>query len=84
VARGTCIGSLDKVVHVWDVAAMWPILLEAGGEVHASLPTGTPFPLQPGHDYGPMTFSVLSACCHAALTEFERWLGEAFIGTHTA
>ncbi len=84
VARGTCIGSLDKVVHVWDVAAMWPILLEAGGDVRAGLPTGTPFPLRPGQDYGRMTFSVLSACCHAAMTELERRLEAVFIGAHIA
>ena len=84
VARGTCVGSLDKAVHVWDVAAMWPILLEAGGEVRASLPTGTPFPLEPGRDYGPITFSVLSACGYGAMTEFERRLGEAFIGARIA
>jgi myo-inositol-1(or 4)-monophosphatase len=78
VAKGACVGSLDKVVHVWDVAALWPILLEAGGWLRASLPSGSPFPLQAGQDYGSLTFSVLAACCRAALIEFERQLGEAF------
>jgi len=78
VARGACVGSLDKAAHIWDVAALWPILVEAGGCLRTNLPTNTPFPLQPGCDYGPETFSVLSACCHAAMVEFERRLGAAF------
>ncbi len=74
VAKGACVGSLDKVVHVWDMAAMWPIVLEAGGALRASIPGGTPFPLQRGQDYKALTFSLLAACCHAALAEFEHRL----------
>jgi myo-inositol-1(or 4)-monophosphatase len=32
LARGSYIGSLTPMVHVWDVAAGFPILWEAGGE----------------------------------------------------
>ncbi len=61
VACGYCVGNLGRTVHVWDVAAIWPMLHEAGGVAVTSVPDGL-FPLRAGVDYGKIEFAVMSAC----------------------
>ncbi len=77
VAKGACLGSLDMTSHVWDVAALWPLVEEAGGCIRTNLPHEL-FPLQPGEDYGGLTFSVLSACSSSMMTYLERCLSDRF------
>jgi myo-inositol-1(or 4)-monophosphatase len=62
IAKGTCIGSLDMAVHVWDVAALWPITHEAGA-ILMSESVDDVFPLREGTNYGAVQFSLLAACC---------------------
>jgi len=64
VARGACVGSFDLTVHVWDVAAVWPLLIEAGGVLSTNPPIPL-FPIEEGVDYGERVFSVLAACSPA-------------------
>jgi myo-inositol-1(or 4)-monophosphatase len=77
VAKGACVGSLDLTVHVWDVAALWPIIHEAGGQVRSNVQDGV-FPLRHGVDYGAVDFSLLSAADHPTLTMLEAQLGDRF------
>jgi myo-inositol-1(or 4)-monophosphatase len=78
VAKGACLGSLDVTSHVWDVAALWPLIEEAGGCIRTSLPREL-FPLLPGQDYGALDFSVLSACSPSVMAYLERRLADKFV-----
>jgi myo-inositol-1(or 4)-monophosphatase len=77
VARGSCVGTLQMTVHVWDVAALWPILQEAGGVTHTN--TSSPvFPLQPNRDYRDVIFSVLAASSQPILESLHAQLSDRF------
>jgi len=78
VAKGACLGSLDMTSHVWDVAALWPLIEEAGGCIRTNLSREL-FPLLPGQDYGALDFSVLSACSPSLMAYLERRLGDRLI-----
>jgi myo-inositol-1(or 4)-monophosphatase len=73
VAAGACVGALDTAVHVWDIAATWPIITEAGGCAQA-LPDGAIFPLQPGKDYSEVRYTVMVACRPEMMTDCQNWL----------
>ncbi|MCS7087785.1 MAG: hypothetical protein NZL91_03695 [Thermoflexales bacterium] len=73
VARGACVGSFDLTVHVWDVAAVWPLIVEAGGFLSTSLPQPL-FPLRENVDYSGVEFSVLAACS----LPMHNWLAARF------
>lgn len=77
VAKGACVGSLDMISHVWDVAALWPLVHEAGGQVKTNLRPEL-FPLQTGVDYGALTFSVMAACSPAMTAFLEQRLRDRF------
>jgi myo-inositol-1(or 4)-monophosphatase len=80
VAKGACVGSLDLTVHVWDIAALWPILQESGASVRSNLSGGV-FPLRQGVDYGSVGLSLLSACNESALTQLEAQLSDRFVAS---
>ncbi len=61
VAAGVCVGALDTAIHVWDIAATWLIIAEAGGCVRA-LTDELIFPLQPGKDYADVRYTVMATC----------------------
>ncbi|MCS6849519.1 MAG: inositol monophosphatase family protein [Anaerolineae bacterium] len=77
VAKGACLGSLDMTSHVWDVAAVWTLIEEAGGCVRTNLQREL-FPLQVGQDYGSLAFSILAACSPPMMAYLERRLGDRF------
>jgi myo-inositol-1(or 4)-monophosphatase len=60
VAKGVSTGSLDMDVHIWDVAALWPILQESGSIIMSDTATDV-FPLREGVDYGDVEFSLLTS-----------------------
>ncbi|MCS7060972.1 MAG: inositol monophosphatase family protein [Anaerolineae bacterium] len=68
VACGQCVGNLGRTVHVWDVAACWPILQEAGGVMVTNLAEEL-FPLHAGVNYGRVEFSMLSTCTSGLMRE---------------
>lgn len=78
VAKGACLGSLDMTSHVWDVAAVWPLIEEAGGCIRTNLQREL-FPLQAGQDYGSLAFSILAACSPSVMAYLERRLGDRFV-----
>jgi myo-inositol-1(or 4)-monophosphatase len=77
LAKGACIGSLDMTVHMWDVAALWPILKEAHAIVKTNLVEGI-FPLRSNVDYSEISFSVLGACSQPVMQMLEQQLNDRF------
>ena len=77
VACGQCVGNLGRTVHVWDVAALWPILAEAGGQAVTNISGGL-FPLQAGVDHASVAFSMLTACTPELMCEARSRLREFF------
>lgn len=60
VARGVAVGGFQATPKIWDIAAGWLILQEAGGSV-GLLEGPSPFPLLPKIDYTRQSFPVLMA-----------------------
>lgn len=60
VARGHAAANFEYAPKVWDVAAAWLIVEEAGGVVEA-VNGQSPFPLQANLDYQQVRFSSLAA-----------------------
>ncbi|MGQ9815308.1 MAG: inositol monophosphatase family protein [Candidatus Roseilinea sp.] len=79
VACGYCVGNLGQSVHVWDVAAIWPMLDEAGGMAVVSKADGL-FPLKAGVDYGKVAFAVMSACTPELMRQAQNRLRSFFDG----
>jgi myo-inositol-1(or 4)-monophosphatase len=77
VARGSCVGTLQMTVHVWDVAALWPIVQEAGGVIQTNTASDV-FPLQPSQDYRDVIFSLLAASSPAFLGSLREQLNDRF------
>ena len=77
LACGACVGAYDSTVHVWDVAALWPIIEEAGGQIVTNYPGGI-FPLRAGADYSSVAFAALGACSAPLLAETLSALGDRF------
>ncbi len=69
VARGACVGSIDMTVHVWDVAALWPIIEEAGGCAIVNRSEGL-FPLRDHVDYSEESYSSHCKLLRASLEIF--------------
>ena len=79
LARGACVGTLELRVYLWDVAALWPIVHEAGGSVITNRSSDRAiFPLRDGVDYGSEEFSVLGAASSIFLDEFCIRLSDRF------
>jgi myo-inositol-1(or 4)-monophosphatase len=60
VARGVALVSFEATPKVWDIAAGWLLVSEAGGTVE-TLDGSQPFPLQPGIEYASQSYPTLSA-----------------------
>jgi fructose-1,6-bisphosphatase/inositol monophosphatase family enzyme len=60
VARGTALMCLEPEAKVWDAAAGWLLVEEAGGVVRLWGDDEAMFPLSPG-DYAARPLAVLSA-----------------------
>jgi myo-inositol-1(or 4)-monophosphatase len=78
VARGTCIGCVEMTVHVWDVAALWPVILESGGRISTTVPDGL-FPLVMDRDYAEVEFSMLAGCSQPVLDLLRSRLSDRLI-----
>ena len=60
VARGSAVLAFEATPKIWDFAASWTIVREAGGVI-APLRGESPFPLVPGDDYEGRSFPILAA-----------------------
>lgn len=70
IAKNTAALALESTPRIWDFAAAWLIIEEAGGAIRA-LGEEQPFPAQPGIDYGKKPYSILAARSTAILAEAE-------------
>jgi myo-inositol-1(or 4)-monophosphatase len=60
VARGSALLSFDATPKIWDLAAAWLVVAEAGGVVQ-TLDRSAPFPLNADEDYSGKKFPTLAA-----------------------
>ncbi len=58
VAAGITLGGVEATPKIWDIAAVWPIVLAAGAKWVALEPDPV-FPLQEGVNYGDRAFPTL-------------------------
>lgn len=70
VARGSALVSFDTVAKLWDIAAAWLIVEEAGGTVGCWNGI-SPFPALPGTDFNPLPYPTLGAA-NAVILERSR------------
>ena len=60
IARGRSLAGMESESRIWDLAAAWLLVEEAGGSVR-TLDGSTPFPLMRGHDYSGTSFPLIAA-----------------------
>jgi myo-inositol-1(or 4)-monophosphatase len=71
VANGTALAAMEAMPKIWDMAAGWLLVHEAGGVVH-QLAGASVFPLKPGRDYARVKHPYLSAANEALAHELAR------------
>jgi myo-inositol-1(or 4)-monophosphatase len=59
VARGMAVISFETTPKIWDIAASWLIVAEAGGIVD-TITSSKPFPLRANYDYRQVNFPTIS------------------------
>jgi myo-inositol-1(or 4)-monophosphatase len=60
LARGISIVTFEAKAKIWDIAAAWLVVCEAGGAIH-TLDGSHPFPLAVGVDYRLVDYPILAA-----------------------
>ena len=68
IANNTAILGFESTVRIWDFAASWLIIQEAGGFVE-SFGDQQPFPVIPGKDYHRIPFPIAAAVSESVLEE---------------
>lgn len=73
VARGIAVLGFEATPKIWDIAAAWLLVTEAGGviESHAG---ANPFPLVPGTDYSQRDFPTLAAATQELVSRARKQL----------
>lgn len=67
VARGMAVLGFEATPKIWDIAAVWLLVQEAGGVI-GSLDGGSPFPLAAGIDYAQVNYPTLAAATPGLLS----------------
>jgi myo-inositol-1(or 4)-monophosphatase len=73
VARGSAAISIEVAPKIWDVAAAWIIVQEAGA-VMDILAGHSPFPVHTEIDYDKSTFSTIAAVSETELNKAYTWI----------
>lgn len=73
VARGDAAINLEVAPKIWDVAAAWVIVNEAGANIEI-LAGKSPFPIKPGEDYNASRFSTIAAVSTDEMKKARRWI----------
>jgi myo-inositol-1(or 4)-monophosphatase len=72
VAQGMAVGCFQVRSHIWDLAAGWLLLKEAGRSVGSMLPNvPEPFPMVPGTDYADRVFPLVAAVDESMFNKFK-------------
>jgi myo-inositol-1(or 4)-monophosphatase len=66
VARSMTLIAFEARAKIWDLAAAWLVVEEAGGNI-AAYSELSPFPLKPGTDYSEINFPTLAAATPALM-----------------
>ncbi len=73
VAQGIAVGATQVSPHIWDLAAGWLLLQEAGRAVGPLLPgVPNPFPMVPGMDYEDRIFPLAAAADEEMLHKIQQ------------
>jgi myo-inositol-1(or 4)-monophosphatase len=72
IARGIFTIGFETTPRIWDIAASWLVLTEAGGAICAY--NESPFPLIPGTDYKPTPYPTLGAENEEILAQARSWI----------
>jgi myo-inositol-1(or 4)-monophosphatase len=73
VATGSAILDLEVAPKIWDIAAGWIIVHEAGGEIKL-LAGKPPFPVSSGVNYDEYNFSTLAGASSELLIQADTWI----------
>jgi myo-inositol-1(or 4)-monophosphatase len=73
VARGAALLSFEATPKLWDLAAAWLVVEEAGGQVEM-LAGGYPFPARPGFDYSGQNFPTVGAATPELIGKARQWI----------
>ena len=68
VANNTAVLAFESTVRIWDFAASWLIIQEAGGKIE-SYGEQQPFPAQPDTDYHDIPFPIIAGASRKVLAE---------------
>ncbi|MFQ5616125.1 MAG: inositol monophosphatase family protein, partial [Anaerolineales bacterium] len=74
IARGASVVGFESIPKIWDIAASWLILKEAGGAIHPY--EENPFPMTPGKDYTGVSFPILGAASEELLADARKKIVE--------
>jgi myo-inositol-1(or 4)-monophosphatase len=67
IANNTAALAFESTPRIWDFAASWLVVIEAGGFIH-SFGKEQPFPAHPGEDYHKRPFPIVAASSQDILT----------------
>lgn len=73
ISRGDAAINIEVAPKLWDVAAAWVVVQEAGAEIEI-FAGETPFPLKAGIDYDKFQFSTLAAVTKTEMEKAHRWI----------
>jgi len=67
VARGSALLGFDATPKIWDLAAIWVLIEEAGGII-AAFDEQHPFPITPSLDFSTISYPTLAAATSQVFT----------------
>jgi myo-inositol-1(or 4)-monophosphatase len=70
VAAGVAMGGVEATPKIWDIAAVWVILMAAGGDF-IFIDDKPRFPLQSGQNYGEIALPSLGLCRSELVDKFK-------------
>jgi len=73
VARGIALIGFEATPKIWDIAAAWLLVKEAGGLI-MSFNQDEPFPLVSGTDYSQHNFPTLAAATEGLIQKAQTWI----------
>ncbi|MGD2156344.1 MAG: inositol monophosphatase family protein [Anaerolineales bacterium] len=73
IARGSSLLAFEVTPKIWDLAASWLVVEEAGGVIEP-YQQPSPFPLLPGHDYSLISYPTLAAINPELVKKGRKWI----------
>lgn len=73
IARSIAVIGFEATPKIWDLAAPWLLVREAGGVIH-TYDGSQPFPLDPGADYARQSYPVVAAATTELADQACQWI----------